>query len=216
MSENCAKIEGLELDLSEIATKTAKSRQKPREVSINAMDSATLRSAMSLETWLSYAPHRPGDLPPGALQLFFTAGDVDFIDSLRAILIPTPTDVLRLVTVYIGKRHLARLIALHATGAYRRLHLTLGQCSFNTPSCTVAEAEAALKASGIPFSLTVVSHHAKFAVTDRVLLLHSANLNTNRRTENGILTADPSTVASFLDLADSHLHARVLFRRSSP
>lgn len=171
---------------------------------------------MSLETWLSYATHRPADLPPGVLQLFFTSGDVDFIDSIRAILLSAPADILRLVTVYIGKRHLARLIDLHATGAYKRLVLTLGQCSFNTPSCTVAEAEAALKASGIPYTLTIVSHHAKFAVTDRILLLHSANLNTNRRTENAILTADPPTVASFLALADAHLHARVLFRRSSP
>lgn len=216
MDTNCAKIDDLELDFDETAPKSTKSRQKSRENATNPLDAARLRSAMSLETWLSYATHRPATLPPGALQLFFTSGDLDFIDALRAILIPTPADVLRLATVYIGKRHLARLIDLHATGAYRSLRLILGQCSFNTPSCTVAEAEAVLKASGIPFDLTIVSHHAKFAVSERVLFLTSANLNTNRRTENAILTADPPTVASFLALADAHLHARVLLRRSTP
>ena len=212
MIENCAKIDDLELDFDETAPKTAKPRQKPRKIA----DSAQIRSAISLETWLSYAAHRPADLHAGVLQLFFTSGDLDFIDALRAILISAPADVLRLATVYIGKRHLARLIDLHATGAYRRLRLILGQCSFNTPSCTVSEAEAALTASGIPFDLTIVSHHAKFAVTDRVLFLTSANLNTNRRTENAILTADPPTVSSFLALADANLHARVLLRRSTP
>lgn len=212
MSEDCAKFDDLELDFGETARKTAISREKPREIA----DSAQIRSAMSLETWLSYAPHHPELLPSGAFQLFVSSGDLDFIDALRAILIASPADVLRLVTVYIGKRHLARLIALHATGAYRRLRLILGQCSFNTPSCTVSDAEAALTASGIPFDLTIVSHHAKFAATDRVLFLTSANLNTNRRTENAILTADQPTVASFLDIADHALHARVLHRRSSP
>lgn len=208
MQDESPLFEDFGLDLDAIAPKSLKK-------SAPALDLARIRSATSLETWLSQASNFPHRLPPTALQLFLTDGDVDFLDALRACLLAAPTVTLDLATVYIGKAHLARLIALHASGAYRSLHLILGACSINTPSCTVGEAETALHASGIPFALDVISHHAKFAVTPQVLLLTSANLNRNPRTENILLTANPATVTSFRHLARDNFGARILRHAAS-
>lgn len=163
------------------------------------------KSTSSFETWLENAHNYPHLLPKDCFQLFITQGDVDFLDIIRAVLLASQTETLYLVTAYIGKAHLTRLACLHGTGAYRRLHLTLSTCSFDTTSCSVKEAREML--AGVPHDLRIVSHQAKFAVSDNVLILTSANINRNPRAENVVVTSNPDLVAAFRELAKNGLVA---------
>lgn len=215
MDGNRAKIEDLSLDFGEIAPKTEKSRQKPRET----QDLDELRSAKSLHSWLAVSRWCPAEAPHPSIQLCTTFGDVDFQDAIKAGLISAPADRLIIVSGFAAVKSPNFLISAYRAGAYKTLRIILGYPSLSPASTSIKAKDlaATLRETTIPFELRVVRHHAKFAValgSRPWAIITSANLNFNPRSECYILSSNPDLIKNLADLADANLHDTPDFARS--
>lgn len=215
MDEKPREIDDLDLDFGETATKTAKPRQKPREIG----ETARNRSAMSLFSWLAVSRWFPAEAPHPSIQLCTTFGDVDFQDAIKAGLISAPADRLIIVSGFAAVKSPNFLISAYRAGAYKTLRIILGYPSLSPASTSIKAKDlaATLREAAIPFELRVVRHHAKFAValgSRPWAIITSANLNYNPRSECYILSSNPDLIKILADLADANLHDTPSFARS--
>lgn len=215
MDEKPREIDDLDLDFGETATKTAKPRQKPREIG----ETARNRSAMSLFSWLAVSRWFPAEAPHPSIQLCTTFGDVDFQDAIKAGLISAPADRLIIVSGFAANKSPTFFASTFAAGAYKSVRVILGYPSLSPSSNSIKarNLSKALRDAEIPFELRVVRHHAKFAVAlgpRPWAIITSANFNFNPRSECYILSSNPDLIKILADLADANLHDSPAFARS--
>lgn len=129
---------------------------------------------------------------PGCVYHVLTGGDVDFLAFLRFALRQQPAEYLMVSSWCYGVEDVAEIASWVDRGYVRRLDAYMGEIAAASYALCQEELAAAAEATG--GRVGVFRNHSKVAVIlgDRFscAITSSANINTNPRTENTVITCE--------------------------
>ena len=129
---------------------------------------------------------------PGCVYHVLTGGDVDFLTFLRFAMRQQPAEYLMVSSWCYGVEDVAEIASWVDRGYVRRLDAYMGEIAAASYALCQEELAAAAEATG--GRVGVFRNHSKVAVIlgDRFscAITSSANINTNPRTENTVITCD--------------------------
>lgn len=153
-------------------------------------------------------------------RLFVIQGSerMDFLDAIRLGTITSGKTIsLSVCTAFLNRRGADAFCAMTARGFITNPEFILGlNLLTSKEAAVVSHMRNAFKSIGLPPPrIHFARHHSKFAIaTDKKtghplwVIISSANINENRRTENYLITANPSTAQAYLDFFRNNLYIR--------
>lgn len=185
------------LELFETATATEKEAMK-RAVACRTRARIETRRAKSEEV---IAEILPADIPDGEAWHVLSSGDVDSLTYLAHLLKTHPMDYVALSTWCMAMEDVKRLSAWLAAGQIRTLDAYVGEIFPNQYADEHAALCEAVKNHG--GRVCVFRNHSKIYLcrsADRHWVIESsANINTNPRAENTVITADAGLYSHHLE-----------------